>query len=178
VTSLDFRRRHACGPSRTRCWYTARAVRSPSPGFGEGRRDGGHAGGITTFGAHRWGTGHRPRRREHRLPSFEGGADLRRVLRRLSAPGHARQVRVPDDAHLQPALQPPRTRPRAGALPDQTPHHAGHPHDTQAATSTHDPAGLPARPRIHPARPELAPAQRRRRPASCAGARRGGAGRM
>ena len=37
--------------------------------------------------------------------ALEGGADLRRVLRRLPSPGHAGEVRVPGDAHVQPALR-------------------------------------------------------------------------
>ncbi|WP_291409652.1 2OG-Fe(II) oxygenase [Actinophytocola sp.] len=41
-----------------------------------------------------------------------------------------------------------------------------------------EPAGLPARPRVHPAGPDLAPAQGRRRGACRAGARRGRAGRV
>src|SRR3954453_10016319 len=35
------------------------AVLPPPPGFGEGRRDGGHAGGVAAVGTHRWGTRHR-----------------------------------------------------------------------------------------------------------------------
>ena len=92
------------------------AVLPPPPGLGEGRRDGGHAGGVAAVGAHRWGTRHRPCRAEQRLPRLEGGADLRRVLRRLPSPGHAGQVRVPGDAHVQPAL-----RRRDARLRRQTP---------------------------------------------------------